>query len=76
MHNKEAKKTQCHLMRFEDLIFLHLSWQQVKWRDGVWAENENKNRAFSRTQSSFKKRDFVPPSSILHTAHGTCPYRR
>jgi hypothetical protein len=26
MHNKEAAKTPSHVMRFVDLIFLHLLW--------------------------------------------------
>jgi hypothetical protein len=47
MHNKEEIQTQSHVMRFGDLIFLHLPWLQVKWRGGVWAENEGENRDFS-----------------------------
>jgi hypothetical protein len=46
MHNKEATKTQSHLMRVVDMIFRHLPWQQVKWRGGAWAENEGENRVF------------------------------
>jgi hypothetical protein len=26
MHNKQEEETQSHLMRFVDLIFLHLPW--------------------------------------------------
>jgi len=57
MHKEEATKTQSYLMRFVDLSFPHLPWKQVKWRSGVWAENEGENRAFSCTQSSFNKRE-------------------
>ena len=46
MHNKEATKTPSHLMRLVDLIFFHLPWYQVKWRGGVWAENEGENHVF------------------------------
>ncbi len=46
MHNKEAPKTPSHLMRLVDLIFLHLPWYQVKWRGGVWAENEGESHVF------------------------------
>jgi hypothetical protein len=53
MHNKEEKETQCHLMRFVDIIFLHLSCYQVKWRGSVWAENEGESVQFSWRENFF-----------------------